>query len=178
MERQELQQLIEGHLSIRRTAKAAGVSYTTIRYWLKFWGLKSKGKSRGLKPCYPLPECMNCGNPVRRRPNIYCSSSCQWQFKRQKRIENSSGNVGVRLLKSYLLDQRGSRCEVCGITEWMGKPAPLELDHKDGNSSNNDFDNLRLICPNCHAQTETYKGKNTGRGRHFRRPRYASSKSY
>jgi hypothetical protein len=40
------------------------------------------------------------------------------------------------------------------------------------------LDNLRLICPNCHAQTQTYKNKNKGRGRHYRRERYAKGKSY
>ncbi|HXG93246.1 MAG TPA: HNH endonuclease signature motif containing protein [Blastocatellia bacterium] len=73
---------------------------------------------------------------------------------------------------------RGRRCEVCGITEWMDRPAPLELDHKDGDSSNNALDNIRLICPNCHAQTATYKGKNRGRGRYYRRERYAQGKSF
>jgi hypothetical protein len=82
------------------------------------------------------------------------------------------------LLKRYLLEHRGRRCEVCGITEWMGRPAPIELDHIDGDPTNNVLINLRLICPNCHSQTDFYKGKNMGRGRHFRRERYAQGKSY
>jgi hypothetical protein len=77
-----------------------------------------------------------------------------------------------------LLDIRERKCEVCGITEWMGRPAPLELDHIDGDPTNNELSNLRLICPNCHAQTEYYKGKNMGRGRFSRRTRYALGKSY
>ena len=51
-------------------------------------------------------------------------------------------------------------CEVCGTVEWMGKKVPIELDHIDGNHYNNDFDNLRIVCPNCHAQTDTNSGKN------------------
>ena len=53
-------------------------------------------------------------------------------------------------------------CEMpgCGITEWHGKPAPLELDHIDGDRFNNNLENLRILCPNCHALTETYCGKN------------------
>lgn len=50
-------------------------------------------------------------------------------------------------------------CEVCELSEWNGKPIPLELHHCDGNNKNNELSNLRLLCPNCHAQTETYRGK-------------------
>jgi hypothetical protein len=53
-----------------------------------------------------------------------------------------------------------------------------ELEHKDGNSENNDPENLEWICPNCHSQTDTYKGKNFGNGRHKRKLRYQEGKSY
>lgn len=53
-----------------------------------------------------------------------------------------------------------SYCYECKLTEWCGKNIPLELDHIDGSHNNNSLDNLRLLCPNCHAQTETYRGKN------------------
>lgn len=52
------------------------------------------------------------------------------------------------------------KCECCGLTEWRGKPIPLELHHKDGNHDNNKLDNLEILCPNCHAQTDNYTGKN------------------
>lgn len=55
---------------------------------------------------------------------------------------------------------KSHKCECCGITEWMGKPAPLELDHINGINTDNRLKNLRLLCPNCHAQTDTYRGKN------------------
>jgi Zn finger protein HypA/HybF involved in hydrogenase expression len=178
MEEGALRNLIEEHLSVRRIAEAAGVSYSTIRYWLKFYGLKSKGKLRGIRRRSLRPPCRNCGTPVNHMQNVYCSPRCQFQFRRRIRIEQNVNAVGKSALKSYLFDQRGHRCEVCGISEWMGRPAPLELDHKDGNSSNNVLDNIRLICPNCHAQTATYKGRNMGQGRHHRRERYAQGKSY
>lgn len=52
------------------------------------------------------------------------------------------------------------KCDICGITEWLGEKVSLELDHIDGNSYNHRLDNLRIICPNCHSQTTTYRGKN------------------
>lgn len=56
-----------------------------------------------------------------------------------------------------------ARCESCGHDEWLDGPIPLELDHIDGDRRNNRLQNLRLLCPNCHALTETYRGRNIGR---------------
>jgi len=55
------------------------------------------------------------------------------------------------------------------MSEWMGVNIPIELDHTDGNCENNTRENLRLICPNCHAQTPTYRGKNMGKSGHTKR---------
>ena len=51
-------------------------------------------------------------------------------------------------------------CEYCGIKEWNGKALTLEIHHLDGNRYNNKLDNLVIICPNCHSQTEHFRGKN------------------
>jgi hypothetical protein len=75
-------------------------------------------------------------------------------------VENSnyqSHKLKLRLLAEGL---KQHKCECCGITEWNGQPAPIELDHIDGNRYNNTIENLRILCPNCHAQTDTYRGKN------------------
>ena len=74
--------------------------------------------------------------------------------------ENShhqSHKLKNRLIKEGLKEHK---CECCGITEWNGKPAPSELDHINGNHHDNRLENLRILCPNCHAQTDTYRGKN------------------
>jgi hypothetical protein len=51
-------------------------------------------------------------------------------------------------------------CESCGINEWNGKPISLELDHISGIRFDNSLENLRLLCPNCHSQTHTFRGRN------------------
>ncbi len=72
----------------------------------------------------------------------------------------SSFKLKNRLLREGFFDHA---CMKCGSTEWNGEPIPLELEHRDGDHSNNNFENLELLCPNCHAQTDTYRGKNIRR---------------
>lgn len=52
------------------------------------------------------------------------------------------------------------KCEECGISEYNGKPLRLELHHKDGNKMNNKLENLEMLCPNCHSQTDNFRFKN------------------
>lgn len=73
-----------------------------------------------------------------------------------------SHKLRLRLIDAGYFD---CKCQRCGLDSWMGKPIPLQLEHKDGNSSNHMLCNLTIICPNCHAQTETYAGKNKKIGR-------------
>ena len=51
-------------------------------------------------------------------------------------------------------------CEVCGTSQWLNKPLALELHHLDGNRQNHLISNLKLLCPNCHSQTDTFRSKN------------------
>ena len=64
-----------------------------------------------------------------------------------------------RLIEAGLKERR---CEICRGENWNGQPIPLELDHINGRRDNNRLINLRLLCPNCHAQTSTYRGRNIG----------------
>lgn len=72
----------------------------------------------------------------------------------------SSHKLKLKLIKDGI---KQAKCEICSNVEWNGKLIPLELDHIDGNHYNNNLENLQIICPNCHAQTETNSGKNRGK---------------
>jgi 5-methylcytosine-specific restriction endonuclease McrA len=81
-------------------------------------------------------------------------------------VENGSydntSRLRQRLIRERVLE---ARCAECGLDAWRGRPIPLELDHINGERSDLRPGNLRLLCPNCHALTPTYKGKNTMRAR-------------
>lgn len=68
----------------------------------------------------------------------------------------SRHNVKVRLLTEGL---KQNRCEVCGLTEWLGKPLSMALHHVNGDGRDNRLENLQLLCPNCHSQTDNFSGR-------------------
>jgi len=82
-------------------------------------------------------------------------------------------------IRDYLYEQQRSCCAICGADDkWNGVTLALILDHINGDASDNRRENLRLICPNCDSQLPTYKARNRGSGRYYRRQRYARGQSY
>lgn len=76
-------------------------------------------------------------------------------------VENSSF-TNTNHLKQRLLNEgiKEPQCECCGLRMWMGKPISLELHHKNGVKNDLRIENLQILCPNCHALTDNYRGKN------------------
>jgi len=77
--------------------------------------------------------------------------------------------VRTNSLKARLILEglKARRCETCLMDAWNGLPIPLELDHINGRRTDNRLANLRILCPNCHAQTDTYRGRNIGASDHL-----------
>ena len=78
-----------------------------------------------------------------------------------------SSKLRERLVAAGLLI---AACATCGLTEWRGARLPLHLDHINGDHTDNRLENLRILCPNCHAQTDTWCGRNRRRSP-MQRPR-------
>jgi hypothetical protein len=149
MNDQEFSILVEASTSIRQILigmglKEAGGNYQTVKRRIAALGLKMdhftgqghlKGKENTWHPRTPLVELL---------------------------VENSSYKGSTYKLKKRLLREGffEYKCYGCRLTEWRGQPIPLELEHKNGRRSDHRLVNLTLLCPNCHALTPTYRGRN------------------
>ena len=74
-------------------------------------------------------------------------------------VENSTYKCSWRLRERYKQVKNIYHCEQCGLDSWQGNPIPLEIHHLNGVNTDNRLENLLLLCPNCHALTNYYRGR-------------------
>ena len=123
--------------------------------------------------------CLGCGlGIIRPRKQKYCSMECNQKHIWEMAKSDPNTVWTSKRRKKQLLEELGNQCQKCMNTEWNGLPIAIEIEHINGISSDNSRENTTLLCPNCHSQTPTYKNKNKGNGRAFRRQRYKEGKSY
>ena len=89
------------------------------------------------------------------RARVYNNTSTSINEYLSNRVKITSGKLRIKLLAEGLKE---NKCEICGITKWHGKPIVCQLHHIDGNNQNNNLENLQILYPNCHSQTENYCG--------------------
>lgn len=107
-------------------------------------------------------ECKNCKkefsySPSQKRGH-FCSNNCQGEYMNEQNVV--SGTASFKSIRRYVLKHWTYQCSECNISEWMKRRLTLQLDHIDGDKSNNSLSNLRWLCPNCHSQTKTWGVQN------------------
>lgn len=132
---------------------------------------KEKDKNKEKK------KCKNCGKELINQSRTYCSNICQHEYYARQYIEKwqngeISGTIGnawidiSKYIRNYLFKKYDYKCSRCGWSEinLFTNTIPLEIEHIDGDATNNKEENLTLLCPNCHSLTKTYRGANKGHG--------------
>jgi 5-methylcytosine-specific restriction endonuclease McrA len=118
-------------------------------------------------------SCLNCGESGNNYggKSKFCSLNCSGSYRSKELVESwlsgkesgSQKNGGLKgSIRNYLLEKAKYSCSECGwnkVNEKTGK-SPLEVDHIDGDAFNNRPENLRILCPNCHSLTPTFKALN------------------
>jgi len=120
--------------------------------------------------------CLFCKNILKNNSSTYCNNTCNNLYKYNLKLElfNNGDQIftGVRTLKRFIISNEGYHCKKCGISKWNGEELVLQLEHINGNADDNKKSNLCLLCPNCHSQTDSYAGRNSGKGLSLKRNKY------
>ena len=148
--KEQLAEAIKNNLSIAGVCRELGIrpiggNYKTLHYYIKEYNLDTS---------HFTGQGWNAGTRYR---NIH--PKCPIEDILSGKVEyRNTLNLKNRLLKENIKEHK---CENCGNSEWLGNKIPLELHHINGNNTDNRLENLQLLCPNCHALTDNYRGNNT-----------------
>jgi len=143
---EELEKAVDGSNSLSQCLRKLGVGSGAVYVCNVLSDIALQGFDTSHFKCQPYRPSAKNNRPL---SEILTESS--------DRSTGSNTSLKTRLLREGIFDYR---CNECHASHWQDKPIVLHMDHIDGNPRNNKIENLRLLCPNCHSQTETYCGRN------------------
>ena len=131
-----------------------------------------------IKPKYCM-TCDVCDSKISPENKSGLCSVCLKKKKDEEKIQHwkETGDTGCGVattlrncIRDYIFEKQNQKCSICGLNnQWNGEELHFILDHVDGDASNDFENNLRLICPNCDSQLDTYKSRNKNSARSYRK---------
>jgi hypothetical protein len=111
-----------------------------------------------VRDCIAHFRCtMGAWEKARKRGEIRTRRTVPWTAEEALARSKSRRTIKLHLLRAGIIV---NRCDWCGLTEWRGRPLSIQIDHVNGIRDDHRLENLRMLCPNCHSQTDTFAARN------------------
>jgi hypothetical protein len=173
-----VQALLAEGLTVTEIARRLGVSKPTVSFHKRTLGIDPDSRFSRRYDWAEIRAYYDAGHSMRACQLEYGFSGAAWSDAVERGdiaprpravdddvmfvrgIKRSRDHLKTRLLSGGLKEPR---CEDCGLAEWRERPLALELHHVNGDGHDNRVENLKLLCPNCHSQTDNWGGRAKGR---------------
>ena len=153
--REAVRALIAEGLTFAAIAAELGISKPTVSFHARKLGIPAHEPAVRRYDWVAVQRFYDAGHSMRECCREFGFSKQAWYQAADRRVNRFH-------LKTHLFNAglKANCCEACGITEWLGRPLTMALHHINGDSRDNRLENLQILCPNCHAQTDNFAGRN------------------